>query len=85
MHIKTTYIFIKDGVKGMACGYKPAGEILEERPILYAEDGYTLYKDDEEIGGAGWLKDGDVQENYHEVELPPEPEPEPEEPEEVLD
>lgn len=79
MYIKITYIFIKDGVKGMACGYKPENAtILEERVILHAEDGYTLYKGEEEVGGAVWLKDGDSQENYHEEELPPEPEPEPE-------
>lgn len=79
MHIKITYIFIKDGVKGMACGYKPASEILEERPVLYAEDGYTLYKGEEEVGGAVWLVTGDTIDNYTEKELPPEPEEEPEE------
>ena len=79
MYTTITYIFEKDGVKGMACGYKPENvTILEERVILHAEDGYTLYKGDEEVGGAVWLRDGDVQENYHELELPPEPEPEPE-------
>lgn len=85
MYTTITYIFEKDGVKGMACGYKPKNvTILEERVILHAEDGYTLYKGEEEVGGAVWLITGDTIDNYHEVELPPEPEPE-EEPEENLD
>lgn len=74
MYTTITYIFEKDGVKGMACGYKPENvTILEERVILYPEDGKELMKDEERFG-AVWLRDGDVQENYVEVDPLPEPE-----------
>lgn len=74
MFTKTTYKFEKDGVIGLACGYKPEGKILEELVILYAEDGYTLCKGEEEVGGAALLKDGDTADNYTEKELPSKPE-----------
>ena len=68
MEIRKTYVFKKDGVTGFACGYKPKdGEIIEEREILYAIDGFELYKDGEKIGGAVWLKDGDKKESYEEL------------------
>ena len=74
MFTKTTYKFEKDGVIGLACGYKPDGTILEELVILYAEDGYTLCKGEEEVGEAVLLKDDDTADNYTEKELPKEPE-----------
>lgn len=74
MYTTITYLFEKDDVKGLACGYKPEGVILEERVILHAEDSYTLYKGEEEVGGAIWLKDGDTADNYTEKELPSKPE-----------
>lgn len=78
MFTKTTYKFEKDGVIGLACGYKPeVGEIFEELVILYAEDGYTLCKGGEEVGEAVLLKDGDTDDNYTEKER--------KEPEENLD
>lgn len=68
MEIRITYVFKKDGVTGFACGYKPKNaEIVEEREILYATDGFELYKDGEKIGGAVWLKDGDKKESYEEL------------------
>lgn len=42
--------------------------ILETMNILNAEDGFDLVKDGENLGSSVWLKDGDVQENYTEVE-----------------
>ena len=58
MEIRKTYVFKKDGVTGFACGYKPKeGEIIEEREILYADEGKELWKGEELIGGAVWLKD----------------------------
>ena len=66
MNIKTTYVC--DGA--IYCGFKPEGvSVLEERPVLYADEGYELVKDRERVGTAVWLKDGDVAENYTEVKI----------------
>lgn len=77
MFITTTYKGIKDDIIGYYCGFKPEGvEIIEEMPILNAEDGYDLIRisDNENVGANIWLHDGDVQENYREEEHQ-EPEP----------
>lgn len=64
MEIRTTYVC--NGA--IYCGFKPEGvEILEERQILYPKDGYELIKDGERFSCV-WLKDGDSQENYEEIE-----------------
>ena len=70
MYIKITYVGTLDGVAGIWCGFKPEGAIItEERPVLYPEKGYELERiADKERFSAVWLKDGDVQENYTEVE-----------------
>lgn len=83
MYIDITYVFRrKDGVIGYHCGEMPTGmEILEERTILHPDEGYDLMRiSDQEILSAVWLKDGDVQDNYIEIEhedpeppLPPKP------------
>ena len=66
MEIKTTYIC--DGA--MYCGFKPEGvEVIEERQVLYPTQGYMLEKDNEQFSSV-WLKDGDTQGNYIEVEAP---------------
>lgn len=52
-------------------GNVPEGaEILETMDILNAEEGYDLIRqvDNENMGNSVWLKDGDSQENYYEVE-----------------
>ena len=52
-------------------GEVPEGaEILETMNILNAEEGFDLIRisDEENMGNSVWLKDGDVQENYREVE-----------------
>ena len=52
-------------------GQVPDGaEILETMDILNAEEGSDLVRisDNENVGSNIWLKDGDVQENYREVE-----------------
>lgn len=70
MYIKATYKFEKDGVKGLACGYKPTeGEILEVYQILYAEPGYELYKGDEVVGAAIALAEGESKADYTEKEI----------------
>lgn len=69
MRVKTTYVGIKDGIKGIWCGSKPKGvEITEERKVLVPKAGYELEKDGVRYGGV-WLKDDDVKENYNEVKI----------------
>lgn len=70
MQIRITYVGTLNGIKGMWCGFKPEGAIIEEeRPVLYADEGYILERiSDGERLYAVWLKDGDVQENYIEME-----------------
>ena len=71
MQIKITYIGILDDIAGMWCGFCPEGAtITEERQVLYPADGYMLKRiATEEILSSVWLKDGDTQENYEEVEM----------------
>lgn len=65
MEIRTTYVC--DGA--MYCGFKPEGvEVKEERQVLYPAEGYKLKKGDR-LYSCVWLKNGDVQENYSEVEV----------------
>jgi len=67
MEIRTTYVC--DGA--IYCGFKPEGvKVKEERPVLYAEKGYELVrKSDNKQFRSVWLKDGDNEENYVEVEI----------------
>lgn len=46
--------------------------ILETMNILNAEEGYELVRksDEENVGNSIWLKDGDSEDNYTEVESP---------------
>lgn len=65
MEIRITYVC--DGA--IYCGFKPDGvTVLEERPVLYPDNGYTLVRkyDNQQVEPV-WLKDGDSQDNYIEV------------------
>lgn len=74
MFTKTTYKFEKDGVIGLACGYKPEeGKILEELKILYPEKGKELVKGKERFGSI-LLKDDESSEDYAEEDAVEEPE-----------
>ena len=50
--------------------------ILETMDILNAEEGFDLIRiaDDENLGTSVWLRNGDIQNNYTEVEIQPESE-----------
>lgn len=62
------YKYEKDGIVGV--GLLPEGAtVLEEMDILNADEGYELVKNGERIGASVWLKDGDTQDNYSEVEV----------------
>lgn len=67
MYTKITYVC--DGA--IYCGFKPEGvTVLEERTVLYPEDGYELEnKTTKERMSAVWLKDGDSQDNYIEIPI----------------
>ena len=65
MEIRTTYIC--NGA--IYCGFKPEGvEVIEERQVLYPQEGYELVKNGERFD-AVWLKDGDSEENYTEEKI----------------
>ena len=67
MEIRTTYVC--NGA--IYCGFKPEGvEVIEERQVLYPASGCELQDKEGNRHSAVWLKDGDVQENYIEIEAP---------------
>lgn len=66
MEIRTTYIC--DGA--IYCGFKPEGvKVKEERQILYPTKGLKLQSKEGKILNSVWLKDGDTEENYIEIEV----------------
>lgn len=68
MYMSKLYKYEKDGVVGV--GLLPEGAtIIEEMDILNAEEGFELVKDGERIGSSVWLKAGDSEANYSEVEV----------------
>lgn len=74
MKINTTYIgkFEKNGklIPGIWCGDKPENVLISEtRNYLVPEEGKILrLKETELMFSTVWLKDGDVAENYEEIE-----------------
>ena len=74
MEIRTTYFgkFEKNGkiISGIWCGTRPEdATITEERNILFPEEGKKLkHKETEILFDTVWLRDGDVEENYEEIE-----------------
>lgn len=72
MFITQVYKYELDGIVYVGGLEVPDGAtLLETMDILNAEDGYELKRisDDEIVGNSIWLHDGDVQENYIEVEI----------------
>lgn len=76
MFITQTYKYKYNGIVYVGGQVPDGAEILETMDILNAEEGFDLIRisDEENMGSSVWLKDGDVQENYKEVEAQPEPE-----------
>ena len=70
MHHTECYKYEKDGVVRVGVNVPEGATILETMDILNAEEGYALIRisDNENVGSSVWLKDGDVEENYKEVE-----------------
>lgn len=71
MEIKITYVGILNDINGVWCGFKPDGVVVtEERAVLYPKDGFELESIvNKERFSAVWLKDGDCEDNYVEVEI----------------
>ena len=68
--VNSYYVKREDNCIWLQAGLEPdpKDEIIEERPILNAEEDMDLIRiaDDENIGSSIWLRNGDVQENYRE-------------------
>ena len=71
MYHTECYKYEKDGIIGVGGNVPEGATILETMNILNAEEGFELVRksDGERIGSSVWLRDGDVQENYEEVEV----------------
>ena len=70
MYITQSYKYELNGIIYVSANVPENATILEIMNILNAEDGYDLIRisDNENVGNSIWLHDGDVQENYKEVE-----------------
>jgi hypothetical protein len=70
MFITQCYKYKYNGIVYVGGEVPEGAEILETMDILNADEGYDLVRisDNENVGSNIWLKDGDVQENYREVE-----------------
>lgn len=71
MHIDNMYKYQgQDGKVKISENVPEGSQILEEMHILCSEEGYVLKRksDSEIVGCSVWLKNGDKQENYEEIE-----------------
>ena len=70
MKIEQTYKYRKDETIYICSNVPEGAEFLETMDILIAEQGYDLVRisDDENVGSSIWLRNGDSQDNYKEVE-----------------
>lgn len=81
MKKETTYYVLRDGSYAwLGRGIEPleTDTEIEERVMLFADDGKMLQKDDF-VCSCVWLKDGDTEDNWEEIDPPPPEEDEPEE------
>lgn len=70
MYMVQYFKYEKDNVIGVSMNVPEGATILETMDILYADNNKDLVRisDDENVGSSIWLKNGDVKENYKEVE-----------------
>ena len=74
MQKETTYYVERDGEYAwLGRGVKPSetDTVIEERIMLYADEGKFIKKGDY-ICTCVWLKDGDTEENWEEIDPPEE-------------
>lgn len=71
MYITITYVGTINGIGGIWNSEPPQEAIItEERQVLHPEKGFSLKRiATEEILDCVWLKDGDTENNYEEVEV----------------
>ena len=69
MKITQSYKYTKDGVVYVGANVPTDAEVIETMDILVADDGYELSLAGKSVGNSVWLRDGDSQENYAEVEI----------------
>ena len=69
MYITQCYKYEKDGIIYVSGNVPEGATVLETMDILNADEGYELVKDGERIGTSVWLKYGDSEDNYSEVEV----------------
>lgn len=69
MYITQTYKYEYNKIVYVSANVPEGAEILETMNILNADDGYDLVRDGESVGNSVWLRDGDSEDNYEEVEV----------------
>ena len=71
MFITQCYKYKYNGIVYVGGQVSDGAEILEIMDILNAEEGFDLVRisDEENMGSSVWLKDGDTEENYREIEI----------------
>lgn len=76
MYITQTYKYRYNNIVYVGGNVPEGAEILETMDILNAEEGFELIRnsDKENIGTSVWLRNGNTQDNYTEVEETPESE-----------
>lgn len=70
MFITQVYKYEYNGIVYVSGNVPEGATIIETMDILNAEEGYDLVRksDGENVGNSVWLKDGDTDDNYIEVE-----------------
>lgn len=70
MFITQSYKFELDNIVYVGANVPEGAEILETLNILNAEEGFELVRksDSKNVGANIWLREGDSQDNYEEVE-----------------
>ena len=71
MFITQCYKYEKDGIVYVGGDVSEGATILETMDILNAEEGFELVhkSDGENVGNSVWLHNGNVQEDYIEIEI----------------
>lgn len=71
MYITQSYKYKLNNIVYVSGTVPEGATIIESMDILCADEGYELKRilDDEIVGNSIWLHDGDVQENYQEIEV----------------
>lgn len=70
MYISQTYKYEYNNIVYVGHNVPEGAIILETMDMLNAEEGFELVRksDNENVGNSIWLHNGDVQENYIEIE-----------------